>query len=459
MRDAAKKYFFRGENTMKRLLALLLVLVMALSLVACGQSAAPAEESAAPSAGTDNTEPAKEPVMLNVVTSYGGDDGNRKNFEAAVKSYEEETGNKVNDGSATSNEEWKAKVLTDFETGSEPDVLFFFTNADAEPFISAGKVVSIDEIRAEYPDYAANMKDSMMAVASDGKQYAVPSSGYWENMFVNKSVLDACGIEVPGPDYTWDQFLADCQTILDNGYTPIACSLVEVPHYWFEFAVMNNGSLANQLEVPTVDADGKLVDDAAAQKWIAALNDLKELYELGYFPKNTLTATDAETVAMFGDGEAAFLIDGSWKVGHFVENYADTLDDYVVSYVPGKGDRSASEAIGGISMGYFITRKAWDDPAKREAAVEFVSHLTSDEVLSTFVTTEVTALVNGAKPSGLNALQQSAADANASITGVVGAVQDTITGEAKGDLFANIQNVVTGKMTAEEAVESAIKLN
>lgn len=444
---------------MKRLLALLLVLVMALSLVACGQSAAPAEESAAPSAGTENTEPAKEPVTLNVVTSYGGDDGNRKNFEAAVKSYEEETGNKVNDGSATSNEEWKAKVLTDFETGSEPDVLFFFTNADAEPFISAGKVVSIDEIRAEYPDYATNMKDSMMAVASDGKQYAVPSSGYWENMFVNKSVLDACGIEVPGPDYTWDQFLADCQTILDNGYTPIACSLVEVPHYWFEFAVMNNGSLDNQLEVPTVDADGKLVDDAAAQKWIAALNDLKELYELGYFPKNTLTATDAETVAMFGDGEAAFLIDGSWKVGHFVENYADTLDDYVVSYVPGKGDRSASEAIGGISMGYFITRKAWDDPAKREAAVEFVSHLTSDEVLSTFVTTEVTALVNGAKPSGLNALQQSAADANASITGVVGAVQDTITGEAKGDLFANIQNVVTGKMTAEEAVESAIKLN
>ena len=444
---------------MKRLLALLLVLVMALSLVACGQSAAPAEESAAPSAGTENTEPAKEPVTLNVVTSYGGDDGNRKNFEAAVKSYEEATGNKVNDGSATSNEEWKAKVLTDFETGSEPDVLFFFTNADAEPFISAGKVVSIDEIRAEYPDYATNMKDSMMAVASDGKQYAVPSSGYWENMFVNKSVLDACGIEVPGPDYTWDQFLADCQTILDNGYTPIACSLVEVPHYWFEFAVMNNGSLDNQLEVPTVDADGKLVDDAVAQKWIAALNDLKELYELGYFPKNTLTATDAETVAMFGDGEAAFLIDGSWKVGHFVENYADTLDDYVVSYVPGKGDRSASEAIGGISMGYFITRKAWDDPAKREAAVEFVSHLTSDEVLSTFVTTEVTALVNGAKPSGLNALQQSAADANASITGVVGAVQDTITGEAKGDLFANIQNVVTGKMTAEEAVESAIKLN
>ncbi len=444
---------------MKKTIALLLVAVKALSLVACTENPDNSNTVDATNAPEATDVPKAEPVTLNVVTSYGGDDGNRANFEAAVKAYEESTGNKINDGSATSNEEWKAKVLTDFETGSEPDVLFFFSNADAEPFITANKVVSIDEIRAEYPEYAKNMKDSMLAVASDGKSYAVPSSGFWENMFVNKSVLDACGIAVPGPDYTWDQFLLDCQTIVDNGYTPIACSLVEVPHYWFEFAVMNNGTLANQLDVPTVDADGKLVEDEVAAKWIAALDDFKDLYDRGFFPENTLTASDAETVAMFAEGEAAFLIDGSWKVGHFVDNYADSLEDYVVSYVPAKGERSASEAIGGISMGYFITRKAWDDPAKREAAVEFVSQLTSDEVLSTFVTTEVTALVNGAKPSGLNALQQSAADANANVTGVVGAVQDTITGEAKSDLFANIQNVVTGKMSAKEAVESAMKLN
>ena len=432
---------------MKRIIALLLALVMCLSMAACGGDD-----------GADEGGESADSVTLNVVTSYGGDDGNRKNFEAAVAAYEESTGNKVNDGSATSNEEWKTKVLTDFETGSEPDVLFFFTNADADPIIDAGKVVSIEEIRAEYPDYATNMKDSMMAVASDGKHYAVPSSGFWENMFVNKAVLDACGVAVPGPDYTWDQFLADCATIKEAGYTPIAASLFEVPHYWFEFMVMNNGTLANHLEVPTI-ADGALVDDAVSQKWIAALEDMKALYEAGYFPENTLTASDAETVALFGEGEAAFLIDGSWKCGYFAENHADNLEDYVVCCVPGKGDRPATDAIGGISMGYFITRKAWDDPAKRAAAVEFVSQLTSDEVLSTFVTTEVTALKNGAAPAGLNAVQQSAADCNANVTGVVGAVQDTITAEAKGDLFANIQKVVTGQMTAAEAVESAMKLN
>ena len=442
-----------------RLFALLLAVVMVVGLLAgCGGSSSTPDNTPAPgNSDTSGTpapaEPASSPVSIQVVTSYGGDDGHRRDYENAVKSYEEATGNTVQDASATSNEEWKAKVLTDFETGTEPDVLFFFTNADAEPFITAGKVVDLATIRAEYPEYAGNMRDSMMAVASDGKTYAVPSSGFWENMFVNAKVLADCGIAVPGPDYTWDQFLADCQTIKDKGYTPIACSLFEVPHYWFEFCVMNNGTIDNHLDVPAS------ASDAAGQKWVAALNDMKDLYERGFFPANTLTATDAETVQLFGDGDAAFLIDGSWKVNYFVENYPNDLSDYVVSYVPAKNGRAASEAIGGISMGYFITKKAWDDPAKRDAAVKFVEHMTADEVMSTFVTTEVTALKNGASPANLNELQQSAADANGAITGVVGAVQDTITSECKTDLFGNVQNVVTGAMSAEDAVESAIALN
>lgn len=227
----------------------------------------------------------------------------------------------------------------------------------------------------------------------------------------------------------------------------------EGTHYWFEFCVMNNGSLANQLGVPAS------ADDAAGHKWVAALNDMKGLYELGYFPENTLTATDAETVQIFSDGEAAFLVNGSWEVSYLTENHADRLSDYAVSYVPAKGECRASEVIGGISMGYFITVKAWKDPDKREAAVRFVEHMTSDEVLSTFVTTEVTALKNGASPAELNGLQQSAAAANANITGMVGAVQDTISKECKAVLFGSIQSVVTGQMTAEEAVAAAIALN
>ena len=433
---------------MKKGIGLLLALAICAGLWGCSGELQPTEQ--------ENTQ---DSLILTVVTSYGGDDGNRGNFVTAVEEYEAATGVMVQDNSAASNEEWKTKVLTDFMTGSEPDVLFYFTNADADPFINAGKVVSIEEIREEYPDYATNMKESMMAVASDGRHYAVPSSGFWETLFVNKAVLEDCGVAVPGANYTWEQFLEDCETIRQAGYIPIACSLYEIPHYWFEFAVMNNGSLGSHLEVPALDENGSLRDDAVSRKWIAALEDIKLLYEAGFFPRNTLTATDAETTALFGEGKAAFLIDGSWKVGYFTKNYPENLDDFKVRFVPGKGERPATDAIGGISMGYFISRKAWDDPRKREAAVEFVFHMTSEEVLGSFVTTEVTALVNGAVPKGLNTIQQSAADAIVELTGVVGAVQDAISSEAKSDLFVNLQKVVTGQMTPKDAVESAIRLN
>lgn len=428
---------------MKKVLAaaaLLLVL-----LTACGPEEVP--DAGAP------------PLTLRVVTSYGGEDGNRKNYEAAVAAYEAKTGNVVLDNSATSNEEWKARVLADFETGSEPDVLFFFANADALPFIKAGKVVSVEEIRRTYPDYAGNMDGAMLPAAQDGLHYAVPILGYWEYLYVNKAVLAACGVALPGPDYTWGQFLADCRAIREGGYTPIACSLAEVSHYWFEYAVLNNGGPARHLELPALDQDGHLVEDGAALAWIAGLEDIKELYEQGCFPEDTLTIGDTETTARFGEGKAAFLLDGSWKAGYFAEHYPERLEDLAVCCVPAKGLRRAADAIGGISSGFFITRRAWDDPEKRQAAVDFVSCLTSDETVAAFATTELTALKEELPCGELDPLRQSAAETLAGAASLTGAVQDTISNAARSSLFSNIQNVVTGQMTAREAVEEAMAFN
>ncbi len=443
---------------MKKTIAFMLVLVMVLAaFVGCNAKpvetpSAETSEQVSPSAEVPET---AGPVEITVVTSYGGDDGNRENYENALAGYEAATGNTVQDASATSNEEWKAKVMADFETGTEPDVLFYFYGTDSDPLIEANKMVSLDEIRAEYPDYASNMREDMLVPSAvDNKVYAVPSTGYWESLFVNTKVLEAAGVAVPGADYTWDQFLVDCQKIKDAGYTPVAVSLQEVPHYWFEFTTYNNGNTANHLDVPAS------ATDATGTKWAAGFEDLKTLYDKGFLPENTLTATDPETVQLMADNEAAFLIDGSWKVGWFKENAGDHLDDFKVTYVPGKGERKATDIIGGLSMGYYITRKAWDDPAKREAAVKFVEYMTSDEVLSTFVTTQVTALKNGATPTAeLNSLEQSAADMCNGMTNFVGAVQDKLTSEARADLFANVKNIVTGGISPADAITSALALN
>lgn len=422
---------------MRKALTLALAGVMAVSLVGCSGSSSS-------STGDDS----EKSVKLSVTTTYAGEDTNAQNYEDAVAEWEKKTGNTVADSSATSDEAFKARIATDFEAGSEPDVLFYFNGVDSNSFVEQGKVVSIDEIRAEYPDYASNMKDDMLGASPvDGKNYSVPVNGYWEGLFVNKEVCEAAGIEVPGADTTWDQFLEMCQKVKDAGYTPIAVSLQEVPHYWFEFTIFNQLDVASHNNVPTSTTD------EYGKAWAAGLNDIKDLYEKGFLPENTLTATDAETVQMFTSDKAAFLIDGSWKVGG-IEEAVEDIENYTVTYVPGKGNRKSTDTIGGLSMGYYITKKAWDDPEKRDAAVDFVMHMTSDEMVSKFSGTAATALKNGTKldESKLSSLGKDAVTFCAGLTGIAPAVQDNLSNDVRTPIFGEMGAIVKGDKTAEDAV-------
>lgn len=436
---------------MKKVLAMLLTCSMVLGVAACGDS-----NNAGGKAG--------KPVELEVVTTFAGNDGNAQNYKDAYEAWEASTGNTVVDMSATSDETFKTRVITDFETGSEPDVLFFFNGVDANSFIEAGKVVSIEEIRKEYPDFASNLDDGRIpASLVDNKAYAVPVNGFWEAMFVNTTVLEAAGVEVPGADYTWDQFLADCQKIKDAGYAPIAAALGNIPHYWWEFAIFNHTSPANHLTIPGS------VDDEIGQAWVAGMEDIKELYELGYFPENTNSATDDETFQMFMEGKAAFLIDGSWKVGGIVSacqtdaedpSTLDTakLDQFDVTFVPGTDARKATDLVGGLSMGYYITRSAWEDPATREAAVSFVSYMTSDEVVPKFAQHTASALKNAPEvdESVFNSLQIKSMEMMSQCTSLTAAVQDIFAGDCRVSTFDGMPEIVTGAVSATDAVKEGL---
>lgn len=89
-------------------------------------------------------------VTLRTVSCFAGRDASAEAYVELLKAFETQTGNIVEDASATSDEAWKAGVLYDFAAGNEPDILFFFAaSADSAPFWS--RVVPISEINAAYP--------------------------------------------------------------------------------------------------------------------------------------------------------------------------------------------------------------------------------------------------------------------------------------------------------------------
>ena len=61
-------------------------------------------------------------------------------------------------------------------------------------------------------------------------------------------------------------------------------------------------------------------------------------------------------------------------------------DNTIVVSFPGVEDQKAQKnmMVGGMTTGFYITRRAWNDPARRQAAVEFVMANTSREAVQKY---------------------------------------------------------------------------
>lgn len=389
-------------------------------------------------------------VTIEVNTMYAGDEYGDIFFDAVAK-WESETGYKVHTVSNTSDEAYKKRILMDFQTGAEPDVLFYFNGVDSNSLVANKRVISLDEIRSVYPEYASNMKESMMKASNyDGRIYAVPVNGYWEALFVNAKALNELGLELPDSDMNWDGFLDLCAKIKAKGKIPIAASLSEIPHYWFEYCIYNHQTPDNHELVP------EFVVDNTAQAWIAGINDIKYMYECGYFPDNTLYVSDEVSKSMFLNGDAIFLLEGSWYASTI--NERSDSDNFAVTYVPGTDTRKTTDIIGGLSTGYFITKKAWEDEEKREAAVRFVEYMTADERVSKFAMISATALKNGVEYTGeASSFYKSALDMAEGATGCSEAVQDRLPAYCRAPVFENMQGLMQGSSDITDAVREVIR--
>lgn len=305
-----------------------------------------------------------EPVTLRITTSFAGVDFAAQSYVDLLEEWEAETGNYVEDYSTKSDEAWKARVLNDFAAGNEPDVMFFYAGtSDSRLLLS--RVVPIREINAAYDD--VQLEEAEMLREYDGGVYAVSVRPFWEGLFVNTELFERYGLELPTDSEKLEKAIA---VFRDNGITPIAISLSDVPHYIAEISILASGSVKDHHKQPTEP-------DEIPDSWIRGMELIRHLYQLGAFPDNVNSTSDDMTVASFLAKEAAMLIDGSWRANGIEEiNWDQTL---VMPFPTYHEEADPTAILGGTSMGFYITRRAWNDDTKRDAAVSLLQKLTSDD--------------------------------------------------------------------------------
>ena len=301
-------------------------------------------------------------VTLRTISCFAGLDGSAEEYVAILQHYESMTGNTVIDNSAVIDEAWKTDVLKDFAAGNEPDILFFFAaGADSAPILS--RVVSLEEINAAYPDM--NLPENDILREPDGKVYAVPVRGYWEGLYVHTDLFEQYGAPLPKD---WTSLLEAIKIFRENGIIPIAISLSDIPHYLAEMSLLACAPKEDLAARP------KTFEEVPAS-WLEAMSLIRELAEAGAFADNAWSTYESATTNLFLEKKAAMQMDGSWIQSSFTYGMMDTLR--VLPMPLHNGEGTADCYVVGVSMGFYLTRRAWES-GRRDAAVALLQELTSE---------------------------------------------------------------------------------
>ncbi len=310
-------------------------------------------------------------VTLRTVTMFGASDPGSVVYEEIRQEFMRDNPNiYIEDESRTSDEQWKTEVAADFAAGNEPDVLQFFTDATANQLVAMDKFVTIEEIRKEYPDYAEDTWEWALEQVknADGVARAVPTTGFWEGLYVNEDMFVKYDLPLPTD---WDSFVHAVEVFRENGVVPVACALSNVPHYWLEHLLLYTAGDEEYLTV------GGEVPDS----WVTALETFALLRDMGAFPKDTDSITNEYATELFADKKAAMLLEGNW----YLPAVRDTEHTLVLEF-PGVQNQKTEPGtvIGGMTSGFYITRRAWNDPNKRDVAVRYVMAQTCREAVQRY---------------------------------------------------------------------------
>lgn len=393
-------------------------------------------------------EEGKKEIVLKTVSMFGGTTPGAKVYhdinEKFMKEHENVT---IEDDSQICDEEWKTKVAVNFAVGNEPDVIQFFTDSAGESILSTDKLVSLEEIRKEYPEYAKDTLDVALEAArnKDGVLRAVPTTGYWEGLFCNKELFAKYHVKLPTD---WESFVKVVCIFKKNGIVPVAVSLEHMPHYWIEHLLLYTAGEEEYAKIP----------EKAPKTWIKALDTLKELRDMGAFPKNTDVFTDHCATQLFQEGKAAMQLEGSWYVGSLVE--AGMTNKVTVITFPGVKEQKAQKGalITGISTGFYITKRAWDNPEKRELAVRFVEAHTTKKSLERYWAGNGIATFKGSVDKGMASSVEIRKTLSSSEISLNTPTDSRICPEAYQKIIEGAVDVSSGKKAAETLLNEALQL-
>ncbi len=442
---------------MKKIIAMLLCLAMALSLVACGGPSAPAATEApkadAPATNAPTAEaPTAEPVTIKVAaieTAYGS-----QVWVDVAAAFEAETGIKVE---LTTDKNLEDVLSGPMQNGEFPDVVHLATGRPAglteqlvkanalHPLTNAlaltipGETVKVSEkIAGGFTD------NNIVAPYGDGVTYMAPMFYSPCGLFYNAKLFEDKGWEVPT---TWDEMWELGETAKAEG---IYLFTYPTAGYYdaFMFALMNAIGGPDFFNAITTYQEGAW--DSENGKTLLNILDKLASYTHPSTPAQANNQDFTKNQQMAMNGSALFMPNGTWITSEMAD-YAATLDNFAWGM-------TAVPAAGTAPYSFCWFEQAWI-PAGAEhiaEAEQFVAFLYSDKAAEIFASAGAMQPILGIADmlEGENAMFYSIYDNGAKAAmGGFAAFSEIPGVDVSGTFFAPIDSLVAGTITIDDYAE------
>jgi raffinose/stachyose/melibiose transport system substrate-binding protein len=205
--------------------------------------------------------------------------------------------------------------------------------------------------------------------------------------YINMEVLKDCGLE---PAKTYSELVAQVPVLAAKGYDTV---LMANQDTWVMqsclFSLVAGRFCGEGWEKKILNGEAKFTDP----DFVAALNFIKKIYEDKVINPSTLAVGYGEGPGLFSTNTAAYYIDGDWRMGAFITDKStgqalimpDRQENFKISVFPDidvEGVKFNKSNTAVLATGYGINAALEDGSPKLEAAWTLVKWLVGKEVLT-----------------------------------------------------------------------------
>jgi multiple sugar transport system substrate-binding protein len=307
-----------------KLIALLFVIMMALSAFLTGCSGTGPANGSDQSKNTDNGGSKSSGKVTVSLWWQSMEDYNTKWWKKEVDNYNKSQDKVQVKIDFVPADAWEQKMKAAQAAGTAPDLLSVNYNKIA--FSAAqGTIKPLDDLLdpKAFTDLQDNVNDF---VTVKGKHYAYPMLAEPSSvLYYNKDMFKAAGLDPEKPPVTWDELIADGKKLSKNRVYGLLLAGAEPEIAWSQWGLQNmvhGFPITNDWSKADINNDG----------FKQLLTFLGTLSKDNIIPKQEPSGyTDIKS---FAEGRAAMAINGSWAIGQLKNDYPKMLDKVGVAVLP-----------------------------------------------------------------------------------------------------------------------------